>query len=1103
MQEFDVVVAGDFRFPGGTSAATAHEIKALAAAGYRIGLCHVKAPVLRQRRGLHPQIRDCINQRLAEMIPTGTPGPVHAALGIFHNPLAFSKPVERFPRLSIDNAIVVAHQPAEDANGIPYYDTSTVDAVCTDLARRRPWWVPISPVVRDSLLRSNGVNVHGTDWHNTLFTEEWSSPRPAPLKDIPIIGRHSRSDKEKWPATRADILAVYPNDPTIEVRLLGVGDFVARTMGTFPQNWCTYRFGEVDPPQFLRGIDFFIYYHHPHWIEAFGRNIAEAMASGAVAILPFHFKPIFEDAAVYALEKDAVAMARELHGDWGRYRLQSAHAARWVKENHGPERHVKFIRELGANPSGRNARAATRRSLERGDSFQAGKPIQAPVARADFYDVITIGDMRTPNDRPIRMAHEVRIQAAHGYKSGLIHVPTKAVASEFVRSEMDACLLAGMATLLTTKSRVQARLVVLHGAEDLFEPVPSAFPAVEADRIIVVVDRSLSQSVLHRTHRLLSIVFRTSPVWVPIAPDIREALLKAWADVPIEVDNWTASLAATPWRQRKFRADRPVVGVVLPDSKGEPSAEDKALVQDLSSFYVRVLRPEAHEDKVLQNRVEWFCPSEISSSKFLDRTDFLVIAESTGPQGLPRMLLAEAMARGSVPIVAPAAARELGPGVLGADRAKIREIIAKAWEEKGLTDLELAAGRVARSAYPNSVHVSRVERLTGRPPSFRLSTRRPRRVAFVSSNGVGLGHLTRLLSIARRLPAEIEPTFITMSQAYGLAEQFGYATEYIPFHTQSESSSNRDWNDWFRLQFDQLMDYYDVAGVVFDGGAPYAGLVEAVSCRVDVFSVWIRRGMWRSQQFNEPLIRRQKFFDLIIEPRDIADIKDEGMTAPHRGRVAQVDPIRLLDDDDLLSREHAANELGIDPNRPAVLIQLGSGATRDIVGITREAIAACAAFDKLQVVLIEWSIGVVSFDSWPGVKVLKGFPTSRYFKAFDFTIAAAGYNSYNEIISFGLPAIFVANDAPMMDDQGGRAAFAEEQGASFSIQENHIARDLPGLVATILDPRTREVMRVNCLRIALPNGAPEAAEWIASLHQTSDSSPALAADGATLLAASP
>lgn len=58
-------------------------------------------------------------------------------------------------------------------------------------------------------------------------------------------------------------------------------------MGAFPENWAPFRFCEIEPPQFLKGIDFFVYY--PPWVEAFGRTGAEALASGAVAIL-WHFR---------------------------------------------------------------------------------------------------------------------------------------------------------------------------------------------------------------------------------------------------------------------------------------------------------------------------------------------------------------------------------------------------------------------------------------------------------------------------------------------------------------------------------------------------------------------------------------------------------------------------------------------------------------------------------------------------------------------------------------------------------------------------------------------------------------------------------------------
>ena len=48
------------------------------------------------------------------------------------------------------------------------------------------------------------------------------------------------------------------------------------------------------PREFLRTLDFFVYFHDPDWVEAFGRTILEAMASGVPVIvgdaLPGHLR---------------------------------------------------------------------------------------------------------------------------------------------------------------------------------------------------------------------------------------------------------------------------------------------------------------------------------------------------------------------------------------------------------------------------------------------------------------------------------------------------------------------------------------------------------------------------------------------------------------------------------------------------------------------------------------------------------------------------------------------------------------------------------------------------------------------------------------------
>ena len=68
----------------------------------------------------------------------------------------------------------------------------------------------------------------------------------------------------------------------------------------YPPNWQVWPFNAIPPERFLSTVDFFVYFHHSQWVEAFGRSIVEAMASGAVAILPRQFETLFGEGAIYA-----------------------------------------------------------------------------------------------------------------------------------------------------------------------------------------------------------------------------------------------------------------------------------------------------------------------------------------------------------------------------------------------------------------------------------------------------------------------------------------------------------------------------------------------------------------------------------------------------------------------------------------------------------------------------------------------------------------------------------------------------------------------------------------------------------------------------------
>ena len=83
-------------------------------------------------------------------------------------------------------------------------------------------------------------------------------------------------------------------------------------------------------------------------------------------------------------------------------------------------------------------------------------------------------------------------------------------------------------------------------------------------------------------------------------------------------------------------------------------------------------------------------------------------------------------------------------------------------------------------------------------------------------------------------------------------------------------------------------------------------------------------------------------------------------------------------------------------------------------------------------------------------------------------------------MSFGLPAIFIANDRMAVDNQEARAAFAQEQGAALVIEEREL-HALGVAVKLLLEERCRWLLQANCRRLARPNGASEAAQAIADL----------------------
>ena len=710
--DYDIVAVGDFRFPGGTSTAVAEELRAQAAAGYRTGLIQLKGPVLKYPHPIHPEIRRCLDQGIADLLDPDAP--VAARLALVQHPSLFTYLPRRALRIEAEARLLIVRHPPFDGSGRPGYDGAAIHRHVEAVLGGEVLWAPVGPAVREQLAAlDEPPPLFPLDWHGVLDPGPWRVARTGPLEARPVIGRHSRPDPLKWPDDREATLAAYPDDPSFVVRILGGGPFLRELVGAYPRNWEVLPFNAIAPADFLSTIDFFVYFHHSQWVEAFGRTVIEAMASGAVTILPPHFETLFGDGAIYAEPHEVRELVRRLHADRRAFLRQSRRGFALVEQRFGPAAHVERLRGL-------------------------------------------IG-------RPRRPARAVSI------------------------------------------------------------------------------------------------------------------------------------------------------------------------------------------------------------------------------------------------------------------------------------------------------------------------TRRKRRILFVTSNGVGIGHLTRMLAVARRCPQPLEPVFLTLSQAIRIVREQGFLVEYLPYHHLLDCDIQH-WNRCLREEINELIGFYDPPVLVFDGNVPYQGLVDALGDNPDVWAVWSRRGMWQPGRGREA-IAREGHFDAVVEPRDLAGRFDRGLTAESRARTRLIDPIRLLDDGDLLSRRRARAALGISAARPAVLLQLGAGNNYNYAPLRRSAIAVLRERHDADVRVAQWPIAEEPLELPEGVRGISEFPLSRYARAFDLVVSAAGYNSFHELLLAGVPAIFVPNEHPQQDDQLARARFAEHQGLGACVRVREIYR-LSACIERLLAPAERRRIARRCAALERGNGAIELAGLI-------------------------
>ena len=355
-------------------------------------------------------------------------------------------------------------------------------------------------------------------------------------------------------------------------------------------------------------------------------------------------------------------------------------------------------------------------------------------------------------------------------------------------------------------------------------------------------------------------------------------------------------------------------------------------------------------------------------------------------------------------------------------------------------------------------------------------------IILATSNGIGMGHLARATAIGEALKDRAHPVIVSMASAVAeIPAATGIPAEYIPGRDRGLMPRQK-WDRYLRDRILALVEETCATILTFDGVVPYPGVLAAKLAKPELTLVWIRRGLWQKKPQRFVLGLQSRIFDYVVEPGDYAREYDHGPTS-ERKEAKHVAPVSLYRSERALDKIAARKILGLDPERPAVLVQLGTG-DADVNHKMTAALKGLLGWKDVQVVLTKEPKDKTGKSLAPeglDLKVVRYFPLADLLHAFDAGICAAGYNGVHELPAAGVPTVFVSNIRGT-DDQETRARWCADYGCALMANQADLT-DIEATVRKLQNSELRKSLSDKCATLPATTGATEIADLLLSLDK--------------------
>ena len=306
-------------------------------------------------------------------------------------------------------------------------------------------------------------------------------------------------------------------------------------------------------------------------------------------------------------------------------------------------------------------------------------------------------------------------------------------------------------------------------------------------------------------------------------------------------------------------------------------------------------------------------------------------------------------------------------------------------------------------------------------------------VMFMATNGVGLGHLTRCLSVARRMKDEMgvkKIVFLTTCPALHLIRNEGFIPFYVPSKVMFKNDiTSSQWDELLMSAFQDMFALYQFGTIVFDGAIPYQSLAMVLENNTDINRVWIRRGSAKkSAQASRQ--NSEVFFDHVIIPAEAGD-----EVPVSYDKYEFVKPIVYLNDEEQMDRADVRKIFGVGDDQKLIYVQLGAGKINNTENVLDTVLEILLEDKKNKIVIGQSPLGDELNYVNERIQIIKDYPNAKYFKGLDLAVSACGYNSFHELLYTKVPTVFLPNTKTGTDDQVARALRSEAYGLGAVVTE--------------------------------------------------------------------